>query len=57
MTRSMARIDFVSPHCVVDFTNGAASATLDALAFLQSLGFQCEAFCNSRLDSAEEVLV
>ena len=53
----MTKIAFVSPHCVVDFTNGAATATLDALAFLQSLGFQCEAFCNTRLDAAEEVLV
>ena len=27
------------------------------LVFLQSLGFHCEAFCNSRLDSWEEVLI
>ena len=42
---------------LIDFTNGAATATLDALVFLQSLGFQCEAFRNSRLDSRQEVLV
>jgi glycosyltransferase involved in cell wall biosynthesis len=57
MNRPVRKIAFVSPHCVLDFTNGAATATLDALTFLQSLGFQCEAFCNSRLDSWEEVLV
>ncbi len=51
------KIAFVSPHCLVDFTNGAATATLDALILLQSLGFHCEAFCNSHLDSWEEVLV
>ena len=32
-------------------------AALDALAFLQSLGFHREAFCNSRPDSWQEVLV
>ena len=57
MTRPVRKIAFVSPHCVLDFTNGAATATLDALVFLQSLGFGCEAFCNSRLDSWQEVLV
>jgi glycosyltransferase involved in cell wall biosynthesis len=51
------QIAFVSPHCVLDFTNGAATATLDALVFLQSLGFACQAFCNSRLDAWEEVRV
>ena len=28
------KIAFVSPHCVLDSTNGAATATLDALALL-----------------------
>ena len=55
--RPAVKIAFVSPHCVVDFTNGAATATLDALVFLQSLGFRCEAFCNSRLDSWDEAIV
>ncbi len=55
--RPIRKIAFVSPHCAVDFTNGAATATLDALVFLQSLGFQCEVFCNSRLDSPDEVVV
>jgi glycosyltransferase involved in cell wall biosynthesis len=57
MNRHRRKIAFVSPHCPVDFTNGAATATLDALVFLQALGFHCEAFCNSRLDSWEEILV
>ena len=51
------KIAFVSPHCVLDFTNGAATATLDGLALLARSGFQCQAFCSSRLDSWEEVLV
>lgn len=57
MNMPQPKIAFVSPHCLVDFTNGAATATLDALVFLQSLGFHCEAFCNSRLGSRQEVLV
>jgi hypothetical protein len=51
------KIAFVAPHCVLNFTNGAVAATLDALVCLQALGFQCEAFGNSRMDSREEVLV
>ncbi len=57
MIPRLPKIAFVSPHCLVDFTNGAATATLDALTFLQSLGFPCMAFCNSRLDAWEEVLI
>ena len=57
MNQHRRKIAFVSQHCLVDFTNGAATATLDTLVFLQSLGFHCEAFCNSRLDSWEEVLI
>ena len=35
------KIAFVSPHCLVDFTNGAATATLDQLAVLaQSAGWR-----------------
>ncbi len=51
------KIAFVSPHCVLDFTNGAATATLDGLSLLARSGFECQAFCSSRLDSWEEVLV
>ena len=54
MDRTAFKIAFVSPHCAIDFTNGAATATLDALVFLQSLGFQCQVFCNTRSDSWEE---
>jgi glycosyltransferase involved in cell wall biosynthesis len=55
--KKVRKIAFVSPHCVLDFTNGAATATLDGLALLAREGFECQAFCNSRLDSWEEVLV
>jgi hypothetical protein len=54
---TIRNIAFVSPHCVLDFTNGAATATLDALKFLASLGFQCQALCNTQIDAWEEVLV
>ena len=29
---AVKKIAFVSPHCVLDFTNGAATATLDGFA-------------------------
>jgi len=51
------KIAFVSPHCVLDFTNGAATATLDGLSLLAQSGFECQAFCNSRIDAWEEVLM
>ena len=31
MTHPIRKIAFVSPHCVLDFTNGAATATRDGL--------------------------
>ncbi len=51
------KIAFVSPHCVVDFTNGAARTTLDGLTLLAQSRFECQAFCSSRMDAWEEVLV
>ena len=51
------KIAFVSPHCVIDFSNGAATATLAGLALLARSGFDCQAFCNSHMDAAEEVPV
>jgi glycosyltransferase involved in cell wall biosynthesis/GT2 family glycosyltransferase len=53
--RPVRKVAFVSPHCLIDFTNGAATATLDGLQLLQSLGFECQVFCSSRLDAWEEV--
>jgi hypothetical protein len=41
----------------MDFTNGAATATLDALSLLAQAGFECQAFCNTHVDAWEEVLV
>jgi hypothetical protein len=55
--RPIRKIAFVSPHCVLDFTNGAATATLDGLSLLATLGFQCDAFCNTHVDAWEEVAV
>ena len=46
------KIAFVSPHCLVDFTNGAATATRDGLKLLAAQGFECLAFCGTRLDEA-----
>jgi hypothetical protein len=57
MKNNLPKIAFVSPHCVLDFTNGAAIATLDGLSSLARLGVNCEAFCSSYMDAHEEVLV
>jgi glycosyltransferase involved in cell wall biosynthesis/GT2 family glycosyltransferase len=49
------KIVFLSPHCLADPTSGAAVATAQGLRFLQTLGFQCRAFCGARLDRPEEI--
>lgn len=41
----------------MDFTNGAATATVDCLRVLRQQGFTCESFCGSTLDSQDEVLL
>ncbi len=53
----MTKIAFLSPHCLVDFTNGAAIATREGLKLLATQGFQCMAFCGTRLDEAGEGLI
>jgi hypothetical protein len=53
----MTKTAFVSPHCLVDFTNGAATATGDGLKLLAAQGFQCMAFCGTRLDEPGEGLI
>jgi hypothetical protein len=57
MTHSVHKIAFVSSHCVLDFTNGAAIATRDGLRALIEQGFECQAFCGTRLDDAQEGLL
>ena len=49
------KIAFLSPHCLIDPTSGAAVATMLGMQFLQSLGFQCWACCGSRLDKPEPI--
>ena len=49
------KIVYVAPHCLSDPTSGAAVATAQGMQFLQSLGFQCRAFCGARLDQREEI--
>jgi len=49
------RILFASAHSIVDFSNGASVATLDVLHGLTASGFECQAFCTSKLDFREEV--
>jgi hypothetical protein len=34
MSAPLPKIAFVSPHCILDFTNGAATATRDGLRAL-----------------------
>jgi glycosyltransferase involved in cell wall biosynthesis len=48
------RIAFVSPHCFMDFANGAATATRDGMTLLAGQGFCCEAFCGTRVDEAHQ---
>ncbi|MGC8643344.1 MAG: glycosyltransferase family 4 protein [Isosphaeraceae bacterium] len=48
------RVLFASAHSIVDFSNGAAVASLDVLRALASAGFACQAFCASRLDFHED---
>ena len=57
VNRPLRKIAFVSTHCVLDFTNGAATATLDGLTLLARSGFECNAFCRSHMDDCKEVLV
>ena len=51
------RVLFASAHSIVDFSNGAAVATLDVLQGLAAEGFACEAFCTSKLDFQREICV
>ncbi len=51
------KIAFVSAHCAIDPTNGAATSTLDALALLAESGFDCHVYCCSHLDSLAEVAI
>ena len=57
MHHRKTKIAFVSPHCLVDFSNGAAIATREGLKLLATQGFQCMAFCGTRLDEAGEGLI
>ena len=51
------KVAFVSAHCAIDPTNGAATSTLDGLALLAEAGFDCQVFCCSHLDAMEEVSI
>ncbi len=46
MSQLRRKIAFVSQHCILDFTNGAATATRDGLWMLAEQGFECQAFCD-----------
>ncbi len=48
MNERQTKIAFVSPHCLADFSNGAAIATREGLKLLAGQGFQCMAFCGTR---------
>jgi hypothetical protein len=54
-TRRMGRVLFASAHSIVDFSNGASVATLDVLQGLTAAGFECQAFCTSKLDLHTDV--
>jgi hypothetical protein len=57
LNHPLRKIAFVSPHCLVDFTSGAATATRDALKLLAVEGFSCEVFCGTRMDEPHEGLI
>jgi hypothetical protein len=48
------RILFASPHCLLDFTSGAAVATAQTLQLLAT-DFQSHAFCSRQCDAPDEV--
>jgi glycosyltransferase involved in cell wall biosynthesis len=52
--REIKKIVFASPHSIIDYSNGAAIATLHALQFLGKQGFECQSFCGSYLDTPDE---
>ena len=53
-SHSSRRVLFASAHSIVDFSNGAAVASLDVLRALATAGLACQAFCASRLDFHED---
>jgi glycosyltransferase involved in cell wall biosynthesis/GT2 family glycosyltransferase len=57
LQREIKKIAFVSPHSIVDMYNGASVATLNGLQCLRHGGFDCQAFCGSRLDAPDESLI
>ncbi|MDQ3330345.1 MAG: glycosyltransferase [Planctomycetota bacterium] len=48
---------FASPHCILDPSNGAAIATIRALAYSRTLGFDCEVICGAFMNPAGEQLL
>ena len=48
--KEVRTVAFASPHCLIDFTSGAAIAAMQSLRFLNSLGFRCRVFCASHID-------
>jgi len=53
LVKPAKRILFGSPHCLIDWSSGAAIATMDTLQILSSRGLNCRAFCASKLDRGE----
>ena len=51
------KIAFVSAHCAVDPTNGAATSTLDGLQLLAESGFDCRVFCCTHMDALAETAI
>jgi glycosyltransferase involved in cell wall biosynthesis/GT2 family glycosyltransferase len=55
--RQTRKIAFISPHCVLDFTNGAAVATYAGLRMAAKLGFNCDVLCSSQMDSRDATTI
>jgi glycosyltransferase involved in cell wall biosynthesis len=54
-SRASRRVVFASAHSVVDCSSGAAIATIDLMQSLNASGFDCQAFCTTRLDFHRDV--
>ena len=54
--KTVKKIAFLATHCLIDFNSDTARAMHDGLQLLARTGFECQAFCGTHFDAAEEIL-
>jgi glycosyltransferase involved in cell wall biosynthesis len=54
-SRPVTKVLFACAHSLIDFSSGAAIASMDVLESLDSAGFECQAFCTPMLDFDKDV--